>query len=236
MHCPQLLLFLSSVPQSNKVIGKVQIQVADLSEIPRCNCKPSDENPCGLESECLNRMLQYECHPQVCPAGERCQNQCFTKRLYPDAEIIKTDRRGWGLRTKRNIKKVELKWTKAAVAISMASCESAATVCTLRKHTQKFHCSQVKHFVFRRHTTCVGAALMVKSVQLLWQNCHNLDIYSQNKSEFQVTEFRFHGWRGWGGCLVFLGGMNLCVFSQWLLGKRESRDLWRGSLNDDFFL
>ncbi|EMP41722.1 Histone-lysine N-methyltransferase NSD3 [Chelonia mydas] len=93
--------------QSNKVIGKVQIQVADLSEIPRCNCKPSDENPCGLESECLNRMLQYECHPQVCPAGERCQNQCFTKRLYPDAEIIKTDRRGWGLRTKRNIKKGE---------------------------------------------------------------------------------------------------------------------------------
>ena len=107
MHRLHHLFFFSLVPQSNKVIGKVQIQVADLSEIPRCNCKPSDENPCGLESECLNRMLQYECHPQVCPAGERCQNQCFTKRLYPDAEIIKTDRRGWGLRTKRSIKKVE---------------------------------------------------------------------------------------------------------------------------------
>ncbi|XP_055272584.1 histone-lysine N-methyltransferase NSD3 isoform X3 [Moschus berezovskii] len=93
--------------KANKVIGKVQIQVADLSEIPRCNCKPADENPCGLESECLNRMLQYECHPQVCPAGERCQNQCFTKRLYPDAEVIRTERRGWGLRTKRSIKKGE---------------------------------------------------------------------------------------------------------------------------------
>lgn len=93
--------------KANKVIGKVQIQVADLAEIPRCNCKPADENPCGLESECLNRMLQYECHPQVCPAGDRCQNQCFTKRLYPDAEVIKTERRGWGLRTKRSIKKGE---------------------------------------------------------------------------------------------------------------------------------
>lgn len=91
----------------------MQIQVADLSEIPRCNCKPADENPCGLESECLNRMLQYECHPQVCPAGDRCQNQCFTKRLYPDAEIIKTERRGWGLRTKRSIKKVL--WDRALV-------------------------------------------------------------------------------------------------------------------------
>ncbi|ERE89640.1 histone-lysine N-methyltransferase NSD3 isoform 2 [Cricetulus griseus] len=93
--------------KANKVIGKVPIQVADLSEIPRCNCKPADENPCGLESECLNRMSQYECHPQVCPAGDRCQNQCFTKRLYPDAEIIKTERKGWGLRTKRSIKKGE---------------------------------------------------------------------------------------------------------------------------------
>lgn len=101
-----LPLICDFVFQANKVIGKVQIQVADLSEIPRCNCKPADENPCGLESECLNRMLQYECHPQVCPAGDRCQNQCFTKRLYPDAEIIKTERRGWGLRTKRSIKKV----------------------------------------------------------------------------------------------------------------------------------
>ncbi|XP_029459790.1 histone-lysine N-methyltransferase NSD3 isoform X1 [Rhinatrema bivittatum] len=93
--------------KTNKVVGKVQIQVADLSEIPRCNCKPSDEHPCGLDSECLNRMLQYECHPQVCPAGERCQNQCFTQRLYPETEMFKTERRGWGLRTTRNIRKGE---------------------------------------------------------------------------------------------------------------------------------
>lgn len=135
--------FFSFVPQSNKVIGKVQIQVADLSEIPRCNCKPSDENPCGLESECLNRMLQYECHPQVCPAGERCQNQCFTKRLYPDAEIIKTDRRGWGLRTKRSIKKVELQRTKVVIAISVVLCENTATLSTLSKCIQKFQHLQV---------------------------------------------------------------------------------------------
>ncbi|XP_069773931.1 histone-lysine N-methyltransferase NSD3 isoform X3 [Narcine bancroftii] len=91
--------------KSNKPIGKVQIRIADLSEIPRCNCKPTDENPCGLDSECLNRILMYECHPSACPAGERCQNQCFTKRLYPDMELVRTDVRGWGLRTKVDIKK-----------------------------------------------------------------------------------------------------------------------------------
>ncbi|MCJ8740548.1 hypothetical protein PDJAM_G00060300 [Pangasius djambal] len=89
----------------NRPIGKVQIITADLSEIPRCNCKATDENPCGMDSECINRMLLYECHPQVCPAGERCQNQCFTKRQYSQVEIFRTLSRGWGLRCCHDIKK-----------------------------------------------------------------------------------------------------------------------------------
>uniref|UniRef100_A0A3Q2YGJ6 Nuclear receptor binding SET domain protein 2 n=1 Tax=Hippocampus comes TaxID=109280 RepID=A0A3Q2YGJ6_HIPCM len=91
----------------NKAVGKVQVYAADVSEIPKCNCKPSVERPCGFESECLNRMLQYECHPQVCPSGERCCNQDFTKRLYPDTKIIKTPGKGWGLVALRDIKKGE---------------------------------------------------------------------------------------------------------------------------------
>ncbi|XP_039536244.1 histone-lysine N-methyltransferase, H3 lysine-36 specific isoform X2 [Pimephales promelas] len=89
----------------NKPIGKVLIISADLSEIPRCNCKAADENPCGMDSECINRMLLYECHPQVCPAGERCQNQGFSKRQYCQVEIFRTLSRGWGLRCVHDIKK-----------------------------------------------------------------------------------------------------------------------------------
>lgn len=51
-------------------------------------------------------MLMYECHPQVCVAGERCQNQCFTKREYTPVEIFRTLSRGWGLRSINDIKKV----------------------------------------------------------------------------------------------------------------------------------
>ncbi|XP_066572541.1 histone-lysine N-methyltransferase, H3 lysine-36 specific isoform X2 [Amia ocellicauda] len=91
----------------NRPVGKVQIITADLSDIPRCNCKASDENPCGLDSECINRMLMYECHPQVCPAGDKCQNQCFTKRQYAQVEIFRTLARGWGLRCISDIKKGE---------------------------------------------------------------------------------------------------------------------------------
>nr|XP_033782742.1 histone-lysine N-methyltransferase, H3 lysine-36 and H4 lysine-20 specific [Geotrypetes seraphini]XP_033782743.1 histone-lysine N-methyltransferase, H3 lysine-36 and H4 lysine-20 specific [Geotrypetes seraphini]XP_033782744.1 histone-lysine N-methyltransferase, H3 lysine-36 and H4 lysine-20 specific [Geotrypetes seraphini] len=91
----------------NRPVGKVQIFTVDLSEIPRCNCKATDENPCGLDSECINRMLLYECHPMVCPAGEHCQNQAFTKRQYPEVEIFRTLSRGWGLRCISDIKKGE---------------------------------------------------------------------------------------------------------------------------------
>lgn len=91
----------------NRPIGKVQILTADLSEIPRCNCKSSDDNPCGQDSECINRMLLYECHPSVCPAGEGCLNQAFSKRQYPEVEIFRTLSRGWGLRSKSDIKKGE---------------------------------------------------------------------------------------------------------------------------------
>ncbi|KAM5340772.1 histone-lysine N-methyltransferase NSD2 isoform 1-T1 [Glossophaga mutica] len=91
----------------NKPYGKVQIHTADISEIPKCNCKPTDESPCGVDSECLNRMLMFECHPQVCPAGEFCQNQCFSKRQYPETKIVRTDGKGWGLVAKRDIRKGE---------------------------------------------------------------------------------------------------------------------------------
>ncbi|KAJ3603912.1 hypothetical protein NHX12_028653 [Muraenolepis orangiensis] len=83
-----------------KPVGKAQVHVADLSEIPRCNCRPADEHPCNVDSQCLNRMLQYECHPQ------NCENQCFSKHLCAETEVFKTEGRGWGLRTTQALRKV----------------------------------------------------------------------------------------------------------------------------------
>ena len=84
----------------------MHIYKADLGEIPCCECKPASEHPCGSDTECINRMLNYECHPDVCRAGDRCENQRFTKRLYPAVAIYKTEGRGWGLKTTVDIKKV----------------------------------------------------------------------------------------------------------------------------------
>ena len=62
--------------------------------------------PCGPDSQCLNRMLMYECHPSTCPAGELCENQRFQRRSYPPLEVFKTEKSGWGLRVKESMKKV----------------------------------------------------------------------------------------------------------------------------------
>ncbi|XP_022622675.1 histone-lysine N-methyltransferase NSD3 [Seriola dumerili] len=109
--------------KSNKPVGKVQVHVADLSEIPRCNCRPTDEHPCSLDSQCLNRMLQYECHPQVCPAGDNCENQCFSKRLYAETEVIKTDGRGWGLRTNQALRKGDFVTEYVGEVIDSEECQ-----------------------------------------------------------------------------------------------------------------
>lgn len=92
--------------QNNVPLGSVTIKKADLSELPKCECKEDQDHPCGRDSECLNAMMMYECHPALCPAGEKCENQFFTKRQYPSQQPYKTEGRGWGLKALADIKKV----------------------------------------------------------------------------------------------------------------------------------
>ncbi|XP_038070520.1 histone-lysine N-methyltransferase NSD2-like [Patiria miniata] len=89
----------------NRPVGRVQMPAFDISQCQPCDCKPTSENPCGKDSDCLNRILLIECHPLVCPAGEKCQNQRFQKREYPESRPEKMGKRGWGLMSHVDIKK-----------------------------------------------------------------------------------------------------------------------------------
>ncbi|KAL3864307.1 hypothetical protein ACJMK2_005998 [Sinanodonta woodiana] len=91
--------------KNNIPIGNVQINKGNIADIPRCECKPTMDHPCGSDSDCFNRMMLYECHPATCPAGEKCENQNFTKRNYPRQEARLTEERGWGLHCLEDIKK-----------------------------------------------------------------------------------------------------------------------------------
>ncbi|XP_014272236.1 histone-lysine N-methyltransferase NSD3 isoform X1 [Halyomorpha halys] len=86
--------------QSNRFYGNVN-KIIDSKEnvATTCDCNPTEADPCGPESDCINRLLMVECNPQVCPAGENCCNQNFEKKNYPNLTPYKTETRGWGLKT-----------------------------------------------------------------------------------------------------------------------------------------
>lgn len=68
-----------------------------------CNCKETDDDPCGPWSGCINRSLVQECQ-RTCPAKDKCNNQCFTKRIYPKMKVIRSRGKGWGLFAMEDIK------------------------------------------------------------------------------------------------------------------------------------
>lgn len=68
-----------------------------------CECTEKDEDPCGPSSICMNRMLFFECDPAFCRAGEKCQNQRFEKRQYPNMVERRIEGKGWGLVTLETI-------------------------------------------------------------------------------------------------------------------------------------
>ncbi|CAH0555529.1 unnamed protein product [Brassicogethes aeneus] len=101
---------LSKIPpyikiKVNKPVGNVRQFDPNLSNTTPCECDPKAAQPCGPDSDCLNRLLLTECDADVCPAGTRCCNQCFEKKEYPPLTPARTSERGWGLKTLAPVKK-----------------------------------------------------------------------------------------------------------------------------------
>lgn len=82
--------------KSNRAVPPLKLLV-DYEKISKCECDKDSPNPCGQESGCLNRVLYNECNPKICPAGERCENQMFEKKLYPKLEVMYMNQKGFGL-------------------------------------------------------------------------------------------------------------------------------------------
>jgi len=71
-------------------------------EWPVCTCKL--DQPCHADSDCLNRILYFECNPKTCPAKELCKNQRMQKSEYAKCQPFKCEGRGWGLKSGQEIK------------------------------------------------------------------------------------------------------------------------------------
>ena len=77
----------------------------DLDHLTKCECDSKSEAPCSSDTDCLNRLLMYECNPSICTSGDSgCKNRRFKNREEAPAETFYTGSRGWGLRAKEPIK------------------------------------------------------------------------------------------------------------------------------------
>ena len=54
-------------------------------------------NACSDDSDCINRHTKMEC-PKDCGCGSSCQNQRFQRKQYAKVSVIKTEKKGHGLR------------------------------------------------------------------------------------------------------------------------------------------
>lgn len=73
----------------NKEVRKMQCD---------CTFDASDPDFVGCGEDCLNRLLMIECNGR-CACGARCSNKRFQQGCKVKVEVIKTEKKGWGLRT-----------------------------------------------------------------------------------------------------------------------------------------
>ncbi|KAL1701032.1 hypothetical protein EV121DRAFT_282934 [Schizophyllum commune] len=63
------------------------------------------DHACGARSNCINRLTQVECLEEECHCRQFCQNQRFQRKEYAPIEIVKTEKKGFGLRAEQDIQR-----------------------------------------------------------------------------------------------------------------------------------
>lgn len=97
-------------------MGDENVMKSGVNEVFPCECRPiyfskntvEKENParwaCGELSNCVNRAIYVECHPEECPCREECQNQRMIRKNYADVEVFDTKTsKGFGLRCREGL-------------------------------------------------------------------------------------------------------------------------------------
>jgi len=91
--------------RSNQLFGDCPVYNNGHNDQQSCDCNPNKEDPCGKDSDCINRVLMMECSPKICPAAEKCGNMQFQRQKYPKLSVERASSKGWGLFPKQDLKK-----------------------------------------------------------------------------------------------------------------------------------
>ncbi|WRT70012.1 uncharacterized protein IL334_007005 [Kwoniella shivajii] len=112
-------------------------------EMMVCDCiydkNDPDADPCGPESDCINRALFIECLAGECRAGKHCRNQQFARRQYANVEVVLTEKKGFGLRAGSSIPANTLIYEYIGEVVAER---------TFRKRMQQYADEGIRHFYF----------------------------------------------------------------------------------------
>ncbi|KAL1894708.1 histone methyltransferase set2 [Sporothrix stenoceras] len=94
---------------------------------------------CGEDSDCINRATKMECVEGGCNCGEHCQNQRFQQRQYASVSVIKTEKKGFGLRADADLHQNEFIFEYIGEVINEP---------TFRRRMIQYDEEGIKHFYF----------------------------------------------------------------------------------------
>ncbi|RKF78993.1 Histone-lysine N-methyltransferase, H3 lysine-36 specific [Golovinomyces cichoracearum] len=94
---------------------------------------------CGEDSDCINRATKMECVDGQCNCGIGCQNTRFQNRIYADVSVVKTDKKGYGLRANTDLNPNDFIFEYIGEVINEP---------TFRRRTIQYNDEGIKHFYF----------------------------------------------------------------------------------------
>ncbi|KAL1878813.1 hypothetical protein VTK73DRAFT_7466 [Phialemonium thermophilum] len=108
-----------------------------------CDCaqdwRDGKNHACGEDSDCINRATKMECVDRDCNCGDGCQNQRFQRKQYADVSVIKTEKKGFGLRANTDLQPNDFIFEYIGEVINEP---------TFRRRMLQYDEEGIKHFYF----------------------------------------------------------------------------------------
>ncbi|WPH04035.1 Hypothetical protein R9X50_00691900 [Acrodontium crateriforme] len=128
---------LTECVYANKYMGSTEPALeCDCSEEWDSSTRTNDA--CGPDSDCINRATKMECIGD-CGCGANCQNQRFQHKQYANVSVIKTEKKGYGLRTNSVLQPDQFIFEYVGDVIGEQS---------FRKRMRQYDDDGIKHFYF----------------------------------------------------------------------------------------
>ncbi|CAI6088180.1 unnamed protein product [Clonostachys chloroleuca] len=108
-----------------------------------CECREDwqdgENHACGEDSDCINRATKMECSVDDGNCGGGCQNQRFQRREYARVSVIKTEKKGFGLRADYSLHVNDFIYEYIGEVINEP---------TFRRRMMQYDDEGIKHFYF----------------------------------------------------------------------------------------